>query len=77
MLNSAANVYPWYRDGMTQLAAGHFGHAAHAAHAPAPAATTPASIKTENNGYGDAAAAAAAGCMLAIDYAQNKVGQRD
>ena len=51
MLNSA-NMYPWYRDSMSQL--GQFcGPAATAAH-----------IKTEN-GYND--------CMIALDYAQNKV----
>ena len=57
MLNSTtANMYPWYRDSMSQL--GQFCNA---------------SIKTEN-GYGAGAAAAAdQSCMLAIDYAQNKV----
>ena len=62
MLNShhhaaaaAANMYPWYRDSMSQL--GQFCGAA-AAHG--------ANIKTEN-GYND--------CMLALDYAQTKVGQ--
>ena len=61
MLNShhhaaaaAANMYPWYRDSMSQL--GQFCGAA-AAHG--------ANIKTEN-GYND--------CMLALDYAQTKVG---
>ena len=62
MLNShhhaaaaAANMYPWYRDSMSQL--GQFCGAA-AAHG--------ANIKTEN-GYND--------CMLALDYAQTKVGR--
>ena len=49
---SAANMYPWYRDSMSQL--GQFCHGAAAAN-----------IKTEN-GYND--------CMLALDYAQTKVG---
>lgn len=51
MLNSTANMYPWYRDSMSQL--GQFcGN------------NLGAPIKTEN-GYND--------CMLALDYAQNKV----
>jgi len=49
MLN-AANMYPWYRDSMSQL--GQF------------CPPTPTAIKTEN-GYND--------CMLALDYAHNKV----
>jgi hypothetical protein len=56
MLNSA-NMYPWYRDSMSQL--GQFCSAG--TNLPAP---TAAHIKTEN-GYND--------CMLALDYAQNKV----
>ena len=51
---SAANMYPWYRDSMSQL--GQFCHGAAAAN-----------IKTEN-GYND--------CMLALDYAQTKVGMK-
>ena len=58
MLNSA-NMYPWYRDSMSQL--GQFCSAG--TNLPAP---TAAHIKTEN-GYND--------CMLALDYAQNKVRQ--
>ena len=58
MLNSA-NMYPWYRDSMSQL--GQFCSAG--TNLPAP---TAAHIKTEN-GYND--------CMLALDYAQNKVSQ--
>ncbi len=56
MLNSTANMYPWYRDSMTQLS--QYCGAAAAAN------NLGASIKTEN-GYND--------CMLALDYAQNKV----
>ena len=59
MLNSA-NMYPWYRDSMSQL--GQFCSAG--TNLPAP---TAAHIKTEN-GYND--------CMLALDYAQNKVHKR-
>ena len=55
MLNSA-NMYPWYRDSMSQLGQFCSGN-------NLPAATA-AHIKTEN-GYSD--------CMLALDYAQNKV----
>ena len=55
MLNSA-NMYPWYRDSMSQL-----GQFCSGNNLPAP---TAAHIKTEN-GYSD--------CMLALDYAQNKV----
>ena len=55
MLNSA-NMYPWYRDSMSQL-----GQFCSGNNLPAP---TAAHIKTEN-GYND--------CMLALDYAQNKV----
>ena len=67
MLNSTtANMYPWYRDSMSQL--GQFcqsqtggGSLAH-------------NIKTENGAaYNSSAAAAADSCMLALDYAQNKV----
>ena len=58
MLNSA-NMYPWYRDSMSQL--GQFCSAG--TNLPAP---TAAHIKTEN-GYND--------CMLALDYAQNKVSR--
>lgn len=65
MLNShahhaAANMYPWYRDSMSQL--GQFCGQNPAALSSAAAA---AAIKTEN-GYND--------CMLALDYAHNKVG---
>ncbi len=56
MLNSA-NMYPWYRDSMSQL--GQFC---------GPAAATAAHIKTEN-GYND--------CMIALEYAQNKVRTAD
>ena len=55
MLNSA-NMYPWYRDSMSQL-----GQFCSGNNLPAP---TAAHIKTED-GYSD--------CMLALDYAQNKV----
>ena len=55
MLNSA-NMYPWYRDSMSQL-----GQFCSGNNLPAP---TAAHIKTEN-GYND--------CMLALEYAQNKV----
>ena len=51
MLNAPANMYPWYRDSMSQL--GQF------------CGNNLGSIKTEQ-GYND--------CMLALDYAQNKVG---
>ncbi len=56
MLN-AANMYPWYRDSMSQL--GQFCAGNNLTTAAAAAA-----IKTEN-GYND--------CMLALDYAHNKV----
>jgi len=81
MLNSTANMYPWYRDSMTQL--GQFcGAAAAHAHA-AHAAAAHAHIKTENGygGGGNASSVSNAGnggnngdCMLALDYAQSKVG---
>ena len=54
MLN-AANMYPWYRDSMSQLGQFCAGNN-----------ISSATIKTEN-GYND--------CMLALDYAHNKVGK--
>ena len=59
MLN-AANMYPWYRDSMSQLGQFCAGNNLSSA-----AAASAATIKTEN-GYND--------CMLALDYAHNKVG---
>ena len=52
---TAANMYPWYRDSMSQL--GQFCAGNNLSSAAA-------TIKTEN-GYND--------CMLALDYAHNKV----
>ena len=53
MLNStAANMYPWYRDSMSQLS-------------QYCSASNIQAIKTEN-GY-------TADCMMALDYAHNKV----